>query len=577
MLFAVVLSSCGNNVQVSRYYLDDDGNLIVVYDDNSEKDLGKWNEDIILSLKNITISDDGYFEIDGIKTSIFATNTYTVNFETGFSTKINSVKVKEGYKVDKPNISRTGYVLNGWKCNGEEWRFNSDIVKNDMILTADWTAKSYSIFFDEDGGTEVDDMDIIYDSSYVLPTTSKELYSFEGWQLNNRIISKEGKWQYDIDNSITLRAKWNRITHNVIFDSNGGGAINNLIVNSYTSIASLPTPEWTDHKFMGWKLNDSIVELPLQMNDEDINLVASWKGINEEFEFRDENDNTITITKYIGDDSIVNIPKKISNKIVKTIAEDAFNGCSNIEEIVLPSTLTNLEFKSLYGCANLKSLTISGDVNGSLKYFYGNNEDNVPLSLKTITFAEGSTSYSKAIFDGLSASHLFKINLPSSLKTTPSDAFFNCFNIEEVFVPEGITTLSSRTLCGCLNLKKVNIPSTCTSLGINVFANIHNVRYIIVPQSVKSFEYSCLANDAVILFERTEKVNSSAFAIYEDGMDIFYGFEQLKSNDTYIYALCKVGSIKQAVIISLVEGATQPSTTPDTLDNYPVVLDRTSM
>lgn len=41
-------------------------------------------------------------------------------------------------------------------------------------------------------------------------------------------------------------------------------------------------------------------------------------------------------------------------------------------------------------------------------------------------------------------------------------------------------------------------------------------------------------------------------------------------------ALCKVGSIKQAVIISIVDGATKPSVTPETLDGYPVVLDRTN-
>ena len=57
-------------------------------------------------------------------------------------------------------------------------------------------------------------------------------------------------------------------------------------------------------------------------------------------------------------------------------------------------------------------------------------------------------------------------------------------------------------------------------------------------------------------------------------MDIYYGFEEIKSNDTFIYALCKVGSVKQAIIISLVDGVTMPGTIPDSLDGYPVVLNR---
>ena len=373
LLSVFALASCnGKKTKVSSYYLNDDGNLIVVYDDNKEEDLGKWDESIIQSINNVSISDDGYYVINGVKTNIFATNTYSVTFDTGFSTKVDSVKVKDGYKVERPSIAREGYILNCWKCNGEEWRFNSDVVKNDMTLKAEWIAKSYSIMFDVDGGQEVSNINVAYDSSYILPTTSKELYSFEGWQLNNNIISNEGKWQYDLNNPTTLTAKWKRITHKVSFDSNGGDAIQNLVVNSYTTIDSLPTPKWEDHKFLGWMLDDNLVKLPLQMNDEDLNLVASWKGVNEEFEFNDEEDNTITITKYIGDDSIVNVPEKINNKIVKTVAEGAFTGCSGVHELILPSTLVNLEYKSLYGCDNLKSLTISGNANGSLKYFFGN-------------------------------------------------------------------------------------------------------------------------------------------------------------------------------------------------------------
>ena len=604
MIFS--LSACGNNTKPTSYYINGDGNLIVVLDDGNENNLGSWGEDIISSFKNITISDDGYYVIDGIKTkiaigdayvkgvtnieisedgfyvvngvktNISAINVYTVSFDTGFSTKVQAQKVKDGYKVEKPELTRTGYTLNGWYCNGEEWRFNSDIVSNDMNLAASWTAKSYTINFDEDGGEEVDNLTVIYDENYVLPVPTKNLYSFAGWSFNNQTINTTGKWQIDDDDTITLKANWARITHNVIFDSNGGDSVNNLVVNSYTQIESLPTPKWTDHKFVGWMLNDEAIELPLQMEDSDIHLVASWKGVNDEFEFRDETDNTITITKYIGNDSTVTIPKTISYKLVKTLAENAFAECSNVKKIVLPSSLVNLEFKSLYGCSGLESLTISGNAVGSLKYFFGNDESNIPLSLEVIKFAEGSTTYSKDLFNELPATHLFKIYLPSNLKTTPADAFYKCINIKEAYLPEGIKTISSGTFCNCTNLVKVNIPSTVTAIGTNCFINLPNLSYLIVPNSVKSFGYASLAaTESLILFKGTDKLSSSSvFSIYEDQMDIYYGFEKIKSNDTFTYALCKIGSVKQAIIISLVDGATMPGTIPDSLDGYPVVLNR---
>ena len=563
-------------VEPVSYELDADGNLIVTYSDGSTENLGPLGSTLVNGVETISISEDGYYVINGVETDIVAKASYVVSFDSGFNYNVPDQKVLEGNKVIRPEIDRTGYTLDGWYCNGEEWRFNSDIVSNDMNLAASWTAKSYTINFDEDGGDEVDNLTVTYDENYVLPLPTKNLYSFAGWSFNNQNINTSGKWQIDGDDTITLKANWTRITHNVIFDSNGGDSVNNLVVNSYTQIESLPIPEWTDHRFIGWLLNDEFVELPLQMKDSDINLVASWKSVTDEFEFRDETDNTITITKYIGNDSTVTIPETISNKTVKTLAENAFAECYNVKNIVLPSSLVNLEFKSLYGCSGLESLTISGNAVGSLKYFFGNDESNIPLSLEVITFAEGSTTYSKDLFNELPATHLFKVNLPACLKTTPPDAFYNCINIKEAYLPEGINTISSRTFCNCTNLVKVNIPSTVTAIGMNCFINLPNLPYLIVPNSVESFDYASLAaTESLILFERTDKLSSSSvFSIYEDQMDIYYGFEEIKNNDTFTYALCKVGSVKQAIIISLVDGATMPGTIPDSLDGYPVVLNR---
>ncbi|MCI5543388.1 MAG: InlB B-repeat-containing protein, partial [Mollicutes bacterium] len=197
MIFSI--SACGDNAKPTSYYINGDGNLIVVLDDGNENNLGSWGEDIISSFDNITISDDGYYVIDGIKTNITlddsfvkglssieisddgfyivngmktdicAIKVFTVSFDTGYSTNVQAQKVKDGYKVERPELTRTGYTLNGWYCNGEEWRFNSDVVKNDMTLNAKWTAKSYTINFDEDGGEEVDNLSVTYDDNYLLP------------------------------------------------------------------------------------------------------------------------------------------------------------------------------------------------------------------------------------------------------------------------------------------------------------------------------------------------------------------------------------------------------------------------
>ena len=63
---------------------------------------------------------------------------YTVSFlSTG--SEIESVKVKDGEKIEKPDTpEREGYVFNGWSVDGNAWDFAEGKVGADMTLVAEW-------------------------------------------------------------------------------------------------------------------------------------------------------------------------------------------------------------------------------------------------------------------------------------------------------------------------------------------------------------------------------------------------------------------------------------------------------
>ena len=121
------------------YSIDKDGNLIVTYNDQTTENLGKLGSDAINTVQTITVSDDGYYVINGIKTNIVAYSFYQVTFDTGCDITVETQTVRDGYKVTRPEVEREGFTLDGWFCNGEEWRFNSDVVMGDMELVAKWT------------------------------------------------------------------------------------------------------------------------------------------------------------------------------------------------------------------------------------------------------------------------------------------------------------------------------------------------------------------------------------------------------------------------------------------------------
>ena len=68
------------------YSIDTDGNLIVTYTDTTTENLGKFGNDAINTIDTIAISDDGFYVLNGIKTSIVAVDVFDVKFVTGYDT-----------------------------------------------------------------------------------------------------------------------------------------------------------------------------------------------------------------------------------------------------------------------------------------------------------------------------------------------------------------------------------------------------------------------------------------------------------------------------------------------------------
>lgn len=627
VLFVCFLVSCSNKTEnANEYYLNEQGHLIAQYEDGKEVDLGKFDESIIDSLtsitfsdnlyyiinnvktninvndhiisivngitisgdgyyvingiktglnakddvadnvKTITISDDGYYIVNGIKIDILAKASFTIKFSTGFSTKLPDQTVLEDNKVTRPLLERPGYTLNGWFVNGEEWRFNSDIVDSDMTMTSSWTPNTYNISFITNNEDELDDVTVTFDEIVQLPELQKDGYTFDGW-FNNNVKVNNGSWK--IADDVTLVAKWTRDSYTISFNSNGGPSIPSITVDSYSTVESLPQPTRQDYEFLGWHLDGELFETPYFITNHGIELEARWRGVTEKFDFTDDVAGTgVKITKYKGNEKNVIVPEKIAGKFVTTIAANSFD-YSLIESITLPAKLTEFEYKSFNNLVNLKELSISGDTKSTLIYIFG-GEVNIPSSLDVINFVNGSSTYGKGIFHSISSTRTFIVNVPSSLKVTPEDAFFGSPNIREVHFPEGITTISLRTVASMPNLDYVNIPSTVTTIGMNVFINIPKVKYLIVPKSVTNVGYAGLsAGDAIILIEaktRPSSWGSSVFSIYEDEMQIYYGFVEIKENDDFIYAICEVGSFKQSVII---ENKTS-TFIPELIDGYPV-------
>lgn len=236
----------------ASYSIDTNGHLIVTYTDGTHEDLGDLSESLVNGVQTIEISEDGYYVINGIETNIKAIEVFTVSFDTGFSKTIEPQKVKDGYKVIRPEIDRSGYTLNGWSCNGEEWRFNSDVVKNNMTLKAEWTANTYTVSFVNEKGVSPQSMNVTYDSYVTLPDVSADGYTFAGW-FNGSTKVTNGKWA--IASNVTLTAKWTTNEYTITLNPGEGSVSKNTVFVKYNEPYTLPIPTNSYGVFSGWLLN----------------------------------------------------------------------------------------------------------------------------------------------------------------------------------------------------------------------------------------------------------------------------------------------------------------------------------
>ena len=167
---------------------------------------------------------------------------------------INAVTVKEGKGVDSlPATVRDGYTFDGWftAADGGDKVTAIDKVTNDVMLYAHWTANTYQVTFDAQGGNEIAPMSVRADEVVTdLPTPERTDYAFDGWYTK----ADGGKKVTELSTvkDVTLYAHWKLSHYTLTFDSQGGTEVQPITENIDTPFTSMPTTTKTNYVFTGW-------------------------------------------------------------------------------------------------------------------------------------------------------------------------------------------------------------------------------------------------------------------------------------------------------------------------------------
>ena len=235
-----------------------------------------------------TLSANANGTLDGVTYTFGAANGTTDTITANWTVNSSTVTVKadggnwSGSIEDKsytasygseqaiPVPTRTGYTFAGWALtsegtvngaiSGNTYTFGPAAGAND-ILTAQWTANTYTVVYDANGGVPTTQTAVAtYNEAYPAANDpTRTGYDFAGW-----FTASEGGDQITLGSTVymlasgtTLYAHWeaHESTVNVVLDG-GTGATSGTYTQAYGTTLTLAEPTKTGYTFAGWTLSE---------------------------------------------------------------------------------------------------------------------------------------------------------------------------------------------------------------------------------------------------------------------------------------------------------------------------------
>ncbi len=209
-------------------------------------------------------------------------NSYVISFNTQGGSSVADQTIKYNEKVTEPaEPTKEGYTLKGWFKDPAgiiEWNFDTDVVEEARTIFAVWEINKYTVSFNTDGGSTVENQTIEHGNKITEPAAPTKVSSvFKGWFTDNTYTTE---WNFDIDTvtaDTELVAKWVP-AYTITFDSNGGSVVEAQNVECDTKAEKPADPTKEGYRFKVWTLNGTEFDFNTLIT-ENITLVAEWEEI----------------------------------------------------------------------------------------------------------------------------------------------------------------------------------------------------------------------------------------------------------------------------------------------------------
>ncbi|MDR0752178.1 MAG: leucine-rich repeat protein [Christensenellaceae bacterium] len=442
---------------------------------------------------------------------------------------------------EAPVSTRENYILVGWYLD-EEMNYKAEFplaILGDTILYAKWES-SFSITYRVDSAVYKIEYYVAGATVTKIPDPVMQGRRFNGWDSD---IPAQMPAQH-----ITIGGTFTAESYKICFETASDVSYSSGIVGLYPTtdngehveypyitvmygyadyIEDLKEvePTRTGYDFDGWSYYDAEKHERV-----DFEAIGAWaiasnvllrpkwvqygtQGLQFSKVPHDDRD-VLMVSSYSGRFERVIIPAEHEGKKVVKIAAGAFSGATNITNLTIPDTITEIGENAFFGCVNIVDINLPDSVTAIGKGAFSGCESIITITLpkaitaiQALTFA-GCLSLRKVEFPKSSGfiriddqafqncSLLFDFVLPESLKTIGKYAFENCSSINSLqgIVNSQIYEIGDFAFRGCTSLDRVTLPNTLRSIGQEAFKDCERIIQVGIQENLLSIGAGAFQN-----------------------------------------------------------------------------------
>ena len=213
---------------------------------------------------------------------------------------------------------------------------------------------------------------------------------------------------------------------------------------------------------------------------------------------------------------------------VTSLGTSAFESCSNLQSVTLPTSITSINSDAFYGCTKLGSVNLEeGLTTIALRAFYNCNLTSVTIP-STVT-SVGSGALTTVVWKPVTCtigtgedapfystnSQITKFTFGDKVETVPSYLCKNMSKIDTIVLPPSVKSLGQYAFAFCTSLKSINLPVTQKTLPTSFLEGCSALESIELPATLTTINtdafYGCSKLSNVNLHEGITTINLRAF------------------------------------------------------------------